>query len=89
MVPPRTKTKAANLHKGLTKARIPKKKNCMKSDHKDLHFCRAKAGYFEAAELFKEDVIQLSADDKNKINVGTLAVSRYHWISKFFLVLKM
>ena len=53
MVPPRKNTKAANLYKGLIKAR-----NDIKSDHKDIHFCRVQAGYFfEAAELFKEDAI--------------------------------
>ena len=58
MVPPRKNTKAVNLYKGLIKARIPKKKNGMKSDHQDLHLYRSQAGYFfEAAELFKEDAI--------------------------------
>ena len=58
MVPPRKNSKTANLYKGLIKARIPKKKNHMKSDHQDLHFCRFQAGYFfDAAELFKEDAI--------------------------------
>ena len=71
----------------LVSARVPKKKNDFKSDHEDLHFCRVPAGYFfEAAEISKDDSLCLSADNKNKINVGTLAVSRDHQISKFFLL---
>ena len=72
------------MYESLVSARAPKKQNDLKSDHQDLHFCRAQAGYFfEAAEMFKDDTLCLAADDKTKINVGTLAVSRYHQISKF------
>ena len=35
----------------------------------------------ELAELFSEETIAISADDKNKVNVGTLAVSRHFSIN--------
>ena len=41
----------------------------------------------EAGEYFHDEVIRISADDKNKVNVGTLAVSRYHQISHFFMTI--
>ena len=87
MVPPRKKTNAAKLYKGIINARIPKKSNNrFSSDHKDLHFCRSQASMFcEAAEFYSDEVIRISADDKNKVNVGTLAVSRYHQLSRFFM----
>ena len=87
MVPPRKKTNAAKLYKGIINARIPKKSNNrFSSDHKDLHFCRSQASMFcEAVEFYSDEVIRISADDKNKVNVGTLAVSRYHQLSRFFM----
>ena len=37
-------------------------------------------------ELFQQfHQLRLSCDDKNKVNVGTPAVSRYHQIATFFL----
>ena len=87
MMPPRKNTNVAKLYNSLVSARVPKKQNDLKSDHKDLHFCRAQAAYFfEAAGMFNDDTLHLSANDKNKVNIGTLPVSRYHQISKFFLL---
>ncbi len=87
MMPPRAGTHAAKNYKHLIQARIPKKSNNQTaSEHKDLHFCRSQAAMFiEAGEYFHDEVIRISADDKNKVNVGTLAVSRYHQISCFFV----
>ena len=87
MMPPRAGTNAAKNYKGLIQARIPKKaNNQIAFEHKDLHFCRSQAAMFsEAGEYFHDEVIRISADDKNKVNVGTLAVSRYHQISRFFM----
>jgi len=39
----------------------------------------------EACEFFGDEFLRMSCDDKNKINVGTLTVSRYHQITRFFL----
>ena len=50
MMPPRKNTNAPKLYKSLASVRAPMKKNDLKSDHQDLHFCREQAGYFfEAA----------------------------------------
>ena len=66
MMPPRKNTNAAKLYKSLVSARVPKEQNDLKSDHQDLRFCRAQAGYFfEAAEMFKDNTLCLSADNKN------------------------
>lgn len=40
----------------------------------------------ELFELFGDECVRMSVDDKNKINVGTLAVSRFFQIQKFFPV---
>ena len=66
-------------------ARVPKKDNSAQaSQHEDLHYTRAQVAYVnEMMETY--GAICLSCDDKNKINVGTPAVSRYHQLSKFFL----
>ena len=84
MLPPRRKTQAAKQYKGLVQARVPCKKNtATRAEHPDLHFTRAQVGYVN--EMFQYfGGVQLSCDDKNKISVGTPAVSRYHAISKFF-----
>ena len=38
----------------------------------------------ELAELFSDETIAISADDKNNVNVGTLAVSRHFSINNIF-----
>ena len=38
----------------------------------------------ELSEMLVCETVALSADDKNKLNVGTLAVSRYFNIGKLF-----
>ena len=35
---------------------------------------------------YSDECCILSCDDMNKVNVGTLAVSRYHQIGKFFSI---
>lgn len=38
----------------------------------------------QLAEVFSDETIAISADDKNKVNVGTLAVSRHFPIKNIF-----
>ena len=38
----------------------------------------------ELAEMFSNETIAISADDKNKVNVGILAVSRHFLINNIF-----
>lgn len=54
-------------------------------DHPDSHFCRAQMAYLlEFGQKFSRTVATLSCDNKNKVNVGSLAVSRYHQLQHFF-----
>ena len=39
----------------------------------------------ELSEMLLDKMVAFSADDKNKLNMGTLAVSRYFNIGKFFM----
>ena len=66
--------------------RIPRKENTASTtEHVDLHFTIAQVNYAnELFELFPDECVQISVDDKNKINVGTLAVSRFFQINRFF-----
>ena len=86
MIAPHKGRTTSRLYKSLVNIRIPPKQNTMaKAEHKDLHFTMAQVGYVnELFELFHEETARISVDDKNKVNVGTLAVSRFFHISKFF-----
>ena len=63
-------------------ARVPGKSNTQVSSvHPDFHFIAAQVNFIcEMMFLFENETLVYSADDKNKINVGTLAVSCYHQI---------
>lgn len=86
MLPTRQSNTVAKYYHGVINARIPPKSNTsVANNHPDLHFCRTQIGYMnEMAKYF--GVLRLSVDDKNKVNVRTLAVSRYHQIRRFFVV---
>lgn len=86
LVAPNQHMKSAKYYKGLLAAKVPSKcNNAVKNVHKDLHFIRAQVAFVrEIAESYPSECISFSCDDKNKVNVDTLAVSRYHQISHFF-----
>lgn len=86
MVAPNKHRRAARLYKGLVNAKIPRKENTASAtEHVDLHFTMAQVNYAnELFELFPDECVRISVDDKNKINVGTLAVSRFFQINRFF-----
>ena len=86
MLPPRKGTTAAKSYKGLIQARVPAKQNTATAkEHAHLHYTQAQVQYVN--EIFQFfGCTRISADDKNKVNVGTPAVSRYHQISAFFMV---
>ena len=85
MLPPRRKTIRSSQFKGLVNARVPAKKNDATTNvHQDLRYSQCQVTYVN--ELFPQfHQLRLSCDDKNKVNVGTPAVSRYHQIATFFL----
>ena len=86
MVPPNKKHRSSKLFKSLIQARVPGKSNkLIAHQHSDFHFTAAQVNYIcEMFTYFDDETLLYSGDDKNKINVGTLAVSRYHQISAFF-----
>ncbi|CAH3118707.1 unnamed protein product [Porites lobata] len=61
---------------------IPALKKISRNDltskiHADFHYSSAQVNFVgELAELFSDETIAISADDKNKVNVGTLAVRK-------------
>ena len=86
MLSPRKGTIQAKQFKGLVNVQVPHKQNdAVLHEHVHHHYCSSLvATVNEMFEHFGE--LRLSCDDKNKINVGTSAVSRYHQLSSFFLV---
>lgn len=75
----------ASGYKQIVKALVPRKQNtATKSEHIDLHYSRTEVAYMN--EMFSQfGTATLSADNKNKISLGTPVVSQYHHISSFFL----
>lgn len=85
MIPPRSSTIASKYYKGLIKAHVAKKQNKEDSNNPDFHFCASQvATANEIFQFHEKETIRISADDKNKINVGTPAVSRYFQIRSFY-----
>ena len=79
MVQPHRGRRAAAYYKGEVNARRPATRNdFIDGEHKDFQFTCSQVNYLsELAFLFKDECTLISADDKNKVNVGTLAVSRH------------
>ena len=88
MVAPNKRHSSSRLYKGLVNVKIPPKSNyAAKASNQDLLFTMAQVAHAdELFELFRDRCIRLSVDDKNKISVGTLTVSRYFQINRFISV---
>ena len=87
MVPPRKETLKASRYHSVVNVRVPGKRNDKHGDHKDSHFCLAQMGYIkEFSAQFQQETALISCDNKNKINAGSLAVSRYHQLKRLFPV---
>lgn len=84
MAAPRKKPANSKRYVGVVDARVPRKRNDDRHYHLDSHFCNAQVAYVREFCAQHDDECVLSYDNKNKVNVGTLAVSRYHQISRFF-----
>ena len=53
--------------------------------HLDGNYTSAQENFVgELAEIFSDETTALSADDKNKVHVGTLAVSRHFSMNNIF-----
>lgn len=84
---PHKSQRAAKRYGRLVAAKLPPKRNHMTlSKQKDFLFTCAQVNFVsELSEMLVDETVALSADDKNKLNVGTLAVSRYFNIGKMFM----
>ena len=87
LLPPQKNRKAACRYTGLVEAKIPPKRNDLSlKKHKDFHFTCAQVNFIgELSEMLLDETVAFSADDKNKLNGGTLVVGRYFNIGKFFM----
>ena len=68
--------------------RVALKRNCFRKGHVDI-CAHADAAMvhcsMEVAAHFPDLIDEISADDKAKVKVGILAVSRYHQLRNFVL----
>ena len=68
---------------------MPKRNDLVCKTHPDFHYTSAQVNIVgELAEMFSNEAIAVSVDDKNKVNVGTLAVSRHCSINNIPYLLK-
>ena len=83
---PNKNRKASKCYKGLIDAKWPPKRNDLVcKTHHDFHYTCAQVNIIgELAEMVSNGTIAVSADDKNKVNVGMLAVSRHFSINNIF-----
>jgi hypothetical protein len=85
MVAPKRHTLHGRKFEGLIKGRVGVKQNNVRKLHEDHHFLFSQVRTArECAEYFRDFFFVLSCDGMNKVNVGVLAVSRYHQIRTFF-----
>ena len=86
LLPQNKNRKASKRYKSLVDAKRPPKRNDLVcKTHPDFHYTSAQVNIVgELAEMFSNETIAVSADDKNKVNVGTLAVSRHFSINNKF-----
>ena len=86
MLLPSKARSSKELYMSLISVCVPSKRNNRtRLDHEDHHYTMAQVAYLnELFQLYEEECICISADDKNKINVGSLAVSRYFQLRLFF-----
>ena len=86
-VAPRKGSIAGKSHLGVVDARIPGKDNSGRKENNTVqHYHAANVKFkMECAKDNNELIDVISVDNMNKIKVGTLAVSRYHQIRRFFL----
>ena len=83
---PRRGTANAKHFYGVVKAKVPKKENTRRSNHKDAHHCNSLVNLvMEFGQKFNASMY--SCDDKNKIMVGenTPAIGRHLKIRAFFM----
>jgi len=88
MQPPRRKTTASKLYKGIVNARVPPKRNTKeKHNHPDFHYTCSQVNLVnQMAHLCEQNTLMMSVDNKNKVEVGIPATSRRTNIRTFHMV---
>lgn len=86
LLAPNKNHRNSTRYKGLVEARVPpKRNNANPNEHIDTHYCRAQVKYaLEFANMFPDEVVAASFDNKDKFNVGTLAITRHQKLRRFF-----
>ncbi|KAJ8019969.1 hypothetical protein HOLleu_41765 [Holothuria leucospilota] len=85
MEPPSKLRNSRKQYKGLVKAKVASKRNDVRKKNEDGHYYAARMRYrLEFGRKFEDETIVISADCMNKVNIGGLAVSRYHQIRRIF-----
>ena len=83
---PSRRTSAQQLYKNLVSARVADKSNCIARTHIDSHYCRSQVNYaLQFVSRFSDEVIGISADAKEKLNMNGAAVSRLVGANCFML----
>lgn len=78
-VPPNRKRFSSKRYSKSVQAKVPAKKNCVRRENLDAHYFASRVKYrVEFGVKNRQNCSIISHDTMNKINVGTLAVSRYH-----------
>ena len=83
--PVRRRTINSKRYKSFVHARIPAKMNSgMRKTHQDFHYTQSQVSLVnQLAQLCVEDTVGLSVDNKNKVEVGNVAVSRRCRVRKY------
>lgn len=85
MRPPHKRRLSAKYYNGIFQARVAPKKNSKRVHDPDAQFYSSRVKLIrEFAQHFAEEIAVFSADNKNKINLGVVAVDRRIKIRKFF-----
>ena len=86
-MPHRRNTMASKRFLGLVDARVPPKRNSgEKETHQDFHYTSCQVSMVnQLAEMFSDNTLALSADNKNKVEIANPAVSRRCQLNRFYL----
>ncbi|VDI57154.1 Hypothetical predicted protein [Mytilus galloprovincialis] len=86
LAPPDKRLKSSStVYKQEIDAKLCSKQNNIRKEDANSHFYSTRVKYsMEFASKYSNDCVLLSCDNKNKIHIGTLAVSRYHQLRRFY-----
>ena len=87
MNPPNKNFIASKNYKGLVNACVPPKRNTKeKQIHKDFHYTIAQVNIVnQMTQMYRENTLSMSVDNKNKVEVGIPATSQQTNICSFHI----